>query len=202
MRLVLAAVAVASLAAVPAAHAAPQRVHWVQLQLAAEAGTVTCDTSGYPAAAYPCTFDFSDQYCLEWTFDDHTGLPGLPVLGSGDCSLRIRGPLSAVPTPVSAGHCTLQSAGQFHVTFDAGAFHTDLPATALGVQPVGVSAANTGLETSYLFDILGAGEGGVGDNVIGFQFPDIEPDCRTRAGGDPVTHTTTVGVRGTWIFVE
>jgi hypothetical protein len=188
MRTVLAALALASFGIATPAQAAPQ-LHVVSPQIAAWGGRVTCDTSGYPAASYPCTFDLVSNYCSE-------------LLRGGTCRLEVAGPLVAMPASSHEAKCWIVPTGNVTVTFDSGTFHASTIATPSSFSPVSVvNGSGVVARTPYLLDVWGV-SGSVGEMLIGYSFPDIEWDCRTRAGGDPVGTGDPLTAIVTWAFVE
>lgn len=194
MRTALAMLAFAAAAVAPPAQAAPG-VHVVFPQIAGFGGTVTCDTSGYPAAtSYPCSLDLVTQYCAT-------------QVGSGGwvpCTIEVRGPLLAQPAFTPDGDCYVVPTGNFSVTYeDVTGYHVTQRATASALtQPNAAVVTGTRVvSTPYLLDVWSLNEPGTGSMLLGYQFPDIEPDCRTRAGGDPVGSGAPMTTDGEWVFV-
>jgi len=188
--------AVAFTAAAPASADPAARV--VVLNGRAGDVSVACDTSAYPAATYPCDF------ALVVT----AGCVDIAV-GSGPCRLTVRGSLLAYPG-YSPYDCVLRPDGPWRLTFETAgdpAFVVDEPVGSYGIVPrVVASAGAQGVETPFVADItpvsvLLSRYTVAGAIVAPFEFSDLEPDCRTRAGGSPqndvapgtVAHLAAVG---------
>jgi hypothetical protein len=197
MRTMLVALSLAAAAAVPAS-AAP-RPHAVLLGTN-QGGTVTvtCDTSSYPASRYPCGFavTMSGPACVEYALPD----PDV----TGLCSFRLTGGLHAVPAPDSAGGtCVFEIAPEVPIALDfqSGidpAYHVARAPLNVSfhtvVQSAEVSYGINGRRTPYVVSFAVPDSTLMfGELTAGFSYTDIEPDCRTRAGGDPVTSAPRAG---------
>lgn len=171
---VLAGTGLAALSPTPASALGDVR-YAVIMPSEANQARVTCDTSSYPAASYPCSFAM-DSAC-----------------GDGSCAVSVRGTLNAVPALSPFGQCSFDDADDsaFTVTFTSG----DDPAwqTTNGidviVQQAEVQYGQYGpnLPTTLLlaFYEVSAGDSVAGQIASSFRFSDLMWDCRTRAGGDP-----------------
>lgn len=146
--------------------------------------SVTCDTSAYPAASYPCSF----------ALDVTQGCADVSAQGDNSCSLRVRGPLTAIPAFDSRGRCTFDDfvSGPFTVTYTGSgpAWEVSQGIEAV-VQAAEVQYGAYGPDTPFtlLLTVHTLAGGVAGQIVAGFRFDDLMWDCRTRAGGDPSSMT-------------
>jgi len=184
MRKVLAALAVLSLEATASASADPG-VHQFVVNGRVDQVHVTCDTSAFPAASYPCAFSMvvpPQAGCIEVTSGGRS---------SGLCSVSLTGTLQALPSLAPDGRCSFQPSGSLTLTVRSGIdpalerVTTHLPFI---VQAAVVYYGHIGTQTQTRVNVAGPG-GSLTVSLVsaGFGFTDIEGDCRTRAGGDPAT---------------
>lgn len=175
MRRLLAASAAVALAGAAPAGAAPA-VHAAVVTGISRDTTVTCDTSSYPAASYPCRFDMTVTSCLD------------PVTARG-CDLSVRGEITAYPSSSPVGQCAFSSSPRLTLTYDTAAdpaFHVERENEAVIVPRAGVLVHSGAYYTAWyvVFALEEYGDA-MGAVTTSFGFGDLAWDCRSRDGGDP-----------------
>ena len=214
MRMFLAALVAVAASALPASGVGPP-VHVATIW--GGAVSVTCDTSSYPAAEYPCELDVEVRSGTGGCYEVSTS--NSPV---GLCHLTVRGPLFARPALSPTGTCSIWPTDRWGydddnltIAFDSGsdaAFHAEVKASTFqsNVQPTTVNTFGVNaVATNYAMAIVPT-LGGVdlpdvapGGLVVEVAFPDITWDCRSTSGGSPASDPDAgLGASGQFAFVR